>query len=411
MRDRTLTFYTTLLNIYMAYSKGRKLTEDLVRNISSQYNSLTEWTEKDPSSCRAAKRLGIYEELKNTKNIRRESTPQRMVQYIFDQLFQELSEYNYRNVIPPFEIDVYYSSKNFGIEYNGYAFHFGRYNDPMRENRKIEAEQNSPNIFIFHINEDRYYKHSEYATFIKQYIINHLNVINEWCGSQVEPWDVENIRLDNIDYFVPFNWEVVIDLIDSYESGTDFRKNHQSLYHTIISKNRRDILDYINKRTVEYRKKKLQEQNDILIDYVLRDHNTYEEFYSDKPLYFKCNYKRTIIQSIKKLFLNREIENSKYFMDTMLQKHSTYNDFIKDYENHYKSKKLGINDKLKNLFYEKNKDSDIIKWFNSLSDGNKKEYIKSTYKTIDSFNNKELIYAYLYRRDMVEWAYDIITSS
>lgn len=339
----------------MGYSKGRKLTEKVVREISNKYNSHSDWYTNDPASYRAAKRLGIFEELKNSKNIKRESIPQGITKYIFDKIFSEDGIYNCRTVMPPYEIDVYYPNKKFGVEYDGYAFHFGRYRDEAREQRKFEKESTMTDIKIFHISEDRYYKISEYVLFIKKYIIDNLALINDWCDTSILSVDVENLSIPEVDVFSKFDWDDVITLIDSYKSGSEFRNNHRALYQKIIRRGKKDILDYISKKTVNYWSDKLKDENSSLIEEVLNKHVTYTCFYLDKELYLKCNYKKTIIPEIKERFLQREIKNPEPFIIQMLSKHVNYSSFYNDYKDHYYAKKRGLVDIVKERFYGRNK--------------------------------------------------------
>jgi len=379
----------------------------MVRDISASYNSLTEWNSKDPSSCRAAKRFGIYEELKNTKNIRRESTPQRMIKFIFDKLLSEDGIYNCRSVITPFEIDVYYDSRNFGIEYNGHAFHFGRYYDENREYRKRQKEEEMSNIWLFHVNEDRHYNYNEYDSFIKKYIIDNLTKINDWCKTNITPTEIDNIDLQNIDDILTFNWDEVLKLIDSYECGSEFRKNHRSLYHTIISKNRKDILNYINNKTVNYYKQIYDNYNDELYNLSIT-HLSYDHFYKDKTIYGKCN-KRKLIPKIKKWFLDKEIENSDEFITAMIDKHNTYGDFYRNFEDLYYAEKRGLQDTIKTLFYTKNKDNNLIPWFKTLSIEEQYEYLRSNYTTSTFIVDKRL-YDYYNRRKQLPIIRELLSS-
>lgn len=390
----------------MGYSKGRKLTEELVRDIAKSYNSLNEWRNKDPSSCRAAKKMGIFEELKNSKNIRRESTPQRMVQVVFDKIFKSKGDYNCRTVIPPFEIDLFYKDLNFGVEYNGYAFHFGRYKDDNRTLRKQQKELDNPHIWIFHIDEDRYYSYLEYVDFIKTYICNNLEKINEWCKTSISKEEIFEIDLSNIDEIVIFNWDEVIKLIDSYEKGSDFRKNNRSLYHTMIRKGRRDILEYIKNKTSKFYKDELNDDNKKLIDLVYNKYAEYSHFCNDKNLYRKCNDK-CIVSEIKDKFMKRELETSGEFVSKMVNKYKTYGEFVKGHEDFYKAGRLNLRFDIKSKIYKKLLPENPTKWLSIVSEDEQFTYVITNFSTYNQFCKNTKVYGFMANRNKIskikEW--------
>lgn len=393
----------------MPHTKGRRLTEELVREISSKYISLTEWYNNDPSSCKAAKRLGIYDELKNSKNIRRESTPQRMVEFVFNKLLNETGLYNFKEVIKPYEIDVYYPDKKFGVEYDGHAFHAGRYMNKERENKKKVKESEHPEIYILHISEDRYYKHGEFFEFIIKSILKNLDDINNWCRTSISAEDVKNVKIYDINSLIQFNWNDVMTLINSYDSGSEFRKNNRSLYHKIIKLEKHDILKHISNRTIGYNKAKLESENNELIKFVLDKHAAYRDFYEDRPLYLTCNYKRTIIKKIKNLYVEKELDDLENFISNVLSKYKSYRDFNKNLEDNYRAKRLGVLQKIKRCFYTRDKDTNLIKWFNILNEQEQINYIKYNFNNISEFIKHRKLYDYYYRRNKLSYVYDILT--
>lgn len=115
------------------------------------------------------------------------SIPQLILKYILEQIFNENCIYNTRDIITPYELDLFFKKYNLGFEYNGKGWHIDNKNDILKLNICEEL-----GIFLIVIEENN----RIYEQDIKNQLIKNLNLINKITKLNIKNEDILNIKID-----------------------------------------------------------------------------------------------------------------------------------------------------------------------------------------------------------------------
>jgi hypothetical protein len=199
---------------------GRDLTYELLSSIAKKYKTRSEFQKNDPSAYSSSRNKKIIDSICSHMVSKSFSVPQIILRDILIKLYGiENITYNNRQVIKPYEIDVYISKYNIGFEYNGKRWHENNVRDNLK---KIMCENNK--ITLITINE----RNREYVNDIKTQLIENINKLN----LNITPEVISNILINN-PYNGVYDIEDLRRVAESYDDFTLFYKNEQSIYNKL----------------------------------------------------------------------------------------------------------------------------------------------------------------------------------
>jgi len=171
------------------------------------------------------------------------SIPQRICQQTFDSILGSTGEYNTRQIIKPFELDLYYKNYNLAIEYCGKGWHSNE--DAIRRDKAKIEKCKEKNINLIVIKETS----RRYEEDVKEQVIESLNIINDATGLNITSQNVNDIQ---INYKKVYDAELKIDeiklAISKCKNIAEFQKKHYNYYNIIHKTGMINLLDSI--RTV-----------------------------------------------------------------------------------------------------------------------------------------------------------------
>ena len=266
---------------------GRDLTLDKLKEISSKYKTRSEFQLNDPSAYSSSQKKGILNDLCKHMIKQSYSIPQLICKYIFDILVGEECEYDTRNIIKPYELDLYYSSNKLAIEYNGKRWHN---NEKDNTELKIKmCEELGIKLIVISENNRRYEKD------IKLQIINNLNTINIILNKQIKDVEILNIEIDNSIFNDLLDNEYIFTITNKYSEYSEFRKNEINLYNKLHRLNRlTEFTKHMNKNRIRWNLDKVKNtvnKYQYLQDLINNDYGCY--------LYIKKNNLEYIIKLLK----------------------------------------------------------------------------------------------------------------
>lgn len=195
---------------------GRDLTEELLKESALKYNTKREFQDKDASAYTTANKLGIMNEITSHMVNISFSVPQIITRQITEYLFKQKCEYNTRKIISPYELDIYFPALKIAFEYDGKGWH---------QNDKIDKFTlcRDKDILLITLSE----RNRKFKEDITNYIIENLNLINDWCKTIITQKDVLEFN-EPIDFPLLFTEE---DLYILRNNTTTFLiKNYSNLY-------------------------------------------------------------------------------------------------------------------------------------------------------------------------------------
>lgn len=209
-------------------SVGRDLTYELLKNIAKKYKTRAIFQYCDGSAYTTARKMKILDDICSHMVRCSYSIPQLICKEIFNKLLNSECSYNNREVIHPFEIDLFYYDYNFGVEYNGKGWHNSEESierDLLKCNKCVEN-----GIFLFVINETN----RKYELDIKSQIIANLGLINQNLNKNFSEDDVLKIEIEYDFSEDVLNKSDVFEITNKYNLFSDFVKNENKLYHKLI---------------------------------------------------------------------------------------------------------------------------------------------------------------------------------
>jgi len=263
---------------------GRDLTKELLTSLAKNYKSKSEFQKKDPSAYSTSRRMGILDEICSHMISKSFSIPEIILKDIISKLYvTENIIHNDRNILKPYELDIYLPGHNLGFEYNGKLWHQKNKNDKIK--LKLSNEKNINLLVIIE-------KSRDYESDIKTQLIENINML----GVDITESDIKNIVIHN-------PYQLVYDLNDlekiskKYKSFKEFYKKE---YHVYLKISKLGLIDKFTKHMCCRRKKReLSEIIDkvknyeYLSDLIKKDKGTY--------LYIKKHKLNHLVKDLKRL--------------------------------------------------------------------------------------------------------------
>lgn len=204
--------------------RGRYFNYEKIIDISKKFKSIQEFRKLDTAAYNFAKKNGYLEAACSHMLKSRMSAPQLMLQTITDGILNKKSLYNTRQIITPYEIDVYYPDLKLAFEYQGKHWHGS---DNKRDAIKLERMKEL-NINLIYIMENN----KNYESDIKTQLIGNLEYINKICNTTIMPNDILNFNIENI-YEKIHNKQALFEIANQYTSYKKFRKIEKSVCYKL----------------------------------------------------------------------------------------------------------------------------------------------------------------------------------
>jgi len=201
---------------------ARDLNYDNLKEISSKYKSRGEFQLFDSSAYQAARRMNILDDICSHMIKQSFSIPQLILKFILSKLINDNLLYNTRQIIKPYELDIYFPEYNLAFEYNGKGWH---------TNDKIDKSEicNKNGIKLFTILENN----RSYEKDIKNQLIDIIDELNEITNKKNKKEDIENILIDGSLFEEIINRDYIKSICDNYINYSDFRKENINLYNKL----------------------------------------------------------------------------------------------------------------------------------------------------------------------------------
>lgn len=206
---------------------GRDLNLKTLKAIAKKFKTRGEFQKKDPSAYTSARASGVLNEVCKHMIKQNYSIPQLILSYIIKIIINEDILYNTRNIISPFEIDVYIDKYKLAFEYDGKGWHKNKRRDKDKD--KLCKDKNIKLIRIVENNRN-------YVTDIKNQLIYNLPNINKYINKTITINDIINIKEHDINNYVNKNIlddKTIISTISKYNNYHDFITNERFLYEKL----------------------------------------------------------------------------------------------------------------------------------------------------------------------------------
>jgi len=227
----------------MGYTKGRRHTEESLREIASLYKTRAEFQKNDSSAYSCSRRRGqqFLDSICSHMFQGSYSIPQLICKVIMESLLEEACLYNTRKVIKPYELDLYFAEYELAIEYNGKGWHESE-DAKKRDFIKNKKCENLGITLLTLVENSR-----KYECDIKSQLIEFLPIINRITKKNLVENDILSIdcsgALRIIEKFSDLN--LIKEKINSCSNIADFQKKHITCYNFLRKINRTDMLDDI----------------------------------------------------------------------------------------------------------------------------------------------------------------------
>lgn len=323
----------------MGYTTGRRLTKEFIFSQAAKYKSKSEFQKNDSSCYVVARTKGFLEECCSHMKPCNFSIPQKICKEIIDHLLNEKSLYNTRQIIKPFELDIYYKKHNLAFEYHGKKWHSTQ-ECIERDNKKEKLCKNKNICLIVILENNRRYEED-----IKAQIIKNLNLINKQTSKTITSKEVTNfvVNYKNVFKDVKYDLDEIRQIIDNCTTIKEFSSKYHHYYKYLSKIGCLHLLDHLRRVRKPWTLKEIKDECLKITDYrfLVRNGGLYNICYKKnllKTLTSHMKKKRTItIESIINLSKN----------------YRRRGDFKKDHPSEYrKALKLGLIEKLFPISYK-----------------------------------------------------------
>jgi len=229
----------------MGYTKGRKFTDEELLTEAKKYKTKRELKALDNSLLSIARRRGIptsklFEHMVDVPF----SIPQLMCKLILETILQEKCLYDTRQIIKPYELDIYFPTYKLAFEYCGDYWHHQP--DAVKRDKIKKEKCREENITLIVLN----MRSRRWEEDVKQQIIEHLKTINTIVNKNIVANDVLNINCKDIYKNLP----AIIDLdhlkkkINECNNLKEFSSKFKREYRYLINSGQLHLLDSLRSK-------------------------------------------------------------------------------------------------------------------------------------------------------------------
>jgi hypothetical protein len=290
------------------YSRHRWHTKESLADIAKLYKTRGEFHTKDTPAYTTARLKGkeFLDSICSHMLTVNYSTPQLICKKIFENILGENCLYNTRQVVKPYELDIYFPTFKLAVEYNGIAWH----KSEKSKKRDSMKKQLCINNGILLIVIEQINKNGNYETEIKDQICNNLKVISKFTGISILKKDITEINCSTVlnDVLNFKDIDYLKSKIEECVNVKEFNEKYPSEYTFIRRTKAFYLLDNIRQKYKKY-------TDDMLRDQCLKI-NDYRELKKNVNLYSILRTRNLLDDYSKHMY--RVKNKYKYHTDTDL---------------------------------------------------------------------------------------------
>lgn len=296
--------------------RGRDLTPEFLIEEARKYKTHTEFQKNDPSGYSACYRLGIMDEASKHMITKRFSIPQLVLKYIIQNTLSNKLIYNDRQMIKPYELDIYIPKYNIAFEYNGFWFHRNtKEKDQIKKQLCLEK-----NITLFVISETR----TDIFGNLKNQFINFLPKINSITNKNITKEEINQMEINmSLIHRQIYDLNDILEIVKTYNSFKEFYKKEPQIYQKLSK------LKMIDEATshMQDRRKKIS-INEIIE--IVKNYKFLKDFrINEKKIYSKINKNK-----LHYLIIHLKREEYEYSISEIISIISRYDHLIDFRKNH-----------------------------------------------------------------------------
>jgi very-short-patch-repair endonuclease len=257
-------------------ARTRDLSYENLNKIAKKFKTKYDFQKNDSSAYSAAGVMGIKDEVCDHMIPQNISRPQLILKYFIGKLFNKDILYNTRQIIKPYELDIYVPYYKLAFEYDGTHWHKNKEKIDTIKNKKC-AENG---IILFRITDSNcYYRY--YIGNIKKSIIEILIEINKHCGTNIKENEINDIKDIDVYSFINdsiLDYDDIEKITNKYFNYKEFKTIEKSLYCKLISIGcLRQFTTHMYKDIIYW--------NVELCKNEINKYNTFKDFYTNS---YKC---------------------------------------------------------------------------------------------------------------------------
>lgn len=220
---------------------GTNITYEVMRETALKYKTRGEFQRLDASIYTTTRKYGLLGELCSHMVKSNYSIPQLILYYIICDIFKCEVIYNTKDIISPYELDIFIPKYNIAFEYDGKYWHKNNKKDLVKD--KICSENN---IKLLRIVENS----RNYIEDIEKQLMKNINFINIYLDEEINSINIDKKNIykkvnDSID-----DLKSIKCIINKYIYYDDFRKNEINTYNKLL---RRGILEELTTNLIKKR--------------------------------------------------------------------------------------------------------------------------------------------------------------
>lgn len=202
---------------------ARDLNYNTLKEIASKFRSRGEFQKEDHSAYSAARVAGYLDDICSHMIPVSYSIPQIVLKNLISKLITDNYLYNTRQIIKPYELDVYLPDFNLAFEYNGKGWHLNNENDSKKD--KIAKSKGITIITI--IENSRRYEED-----VKNQMVKLIPKIYKLTNIKLTKKQILDCELPN-PYDGVLDVEKINEITQKYTDFTEFRKSEILLYQKL----------------------------------------------------------------------------------------------------------------------------------------------------------------------------------
>lgn len=285
--------------------RTKDITIEYVKECGKKCNTKKEFQLKYERAYTYARKNGILEEVCSHMLVKNYSTPQLIIKQLTENLFGQVCFYNYRKLITPYEIDIYFESLGIAFEYDGERWH----RDDEIDKFKMCKEHD---VFLITIKE----RSRDYEIDVKNQLVENIDHINFVTKKNIKPSDIIDFKIDYKN-LLP-NAEQIKEVCLKYTHVRDFKQNDPYFYNLLVRRKQlRDFTKHMSTSRTRYDEVNIEEvisKYNNITDFLKNESKLYQHIKKHKLDYLIKDLKRPTIAWTKESVLE-EINKYEYLKD------------------------------------------------------------------------------------------------
>jgi len=292
----------------MGYTKGRRLTNEFLILEAKKYKTKSEMNACDSSILQTARKRGIVKEVTSHMESSNFSVPQLMCKLILETVIGTKCMYDTRQIVKPYELDIYFPEYKLAVEYSGDYWHQKEevlLRDKAKKQKCIEM-----GITLLTVEME----HRRWEEDVKNQLVNFLPIINTIINKNIVENDIRKIDCKDIYKNLSSikDIESIKEKIKNCKSPSEFTKKYYVEYNYLRKSKQLHLLNNIRIRRKTYTKEEILR---LCKDITDRSIFIKEHFW----LYYRCSKYGILKQATK--HMNKNTKRYELYTNSELLTH------------------------------------------------------------------------------------------